>query len=217
MVIKSFPNIENADSSGLLCIGGDLEVESLLLAYSSGIFPWPINPEMLTWFAPNPRAVLFLDEFHQTNSLKKLSKKMKLDFKVNFDFKNVIQNCANSNTRSNKDSGTWITDDMSNAYYELHKAGYAHSFETYQNNQLIAGLYGVSVGAMFAGESMFFKVSGASKLTFCFLVEHLKSVGFSWIDCQVLNPLTESFGAKEIPRSKFMKLLEAAINKDQLL
>lgn len=210
MTIIAFPSVEDADEDGFLCIGGDLEVESLLLAYSSGIFPWPIREGMLTWFAPPRRAVLFLSEFRVSRTLKKDLKNHPFEIRIDHAFAEVIKRCAESTNRG-KQKGTWITRAMVKGYTALHKAGYAHSVESYLNGDLVGGLYGVQIGKMFAGESMFFREPNASKIALCALVDNLKAQGVEWIDCQVMNPLFESFGAREVARVEFMKMLRKAI------
>jgi leucyl/phenylalanyl-tRNA--protein transferase len=210
MAITAFPPVETADDDGLLAIGGDLEVESLLLSYRSGIFPWPINEGILAWFAPPERAVIFLDEFHVSTRLRRDLTKTKFSSRVDTQFSEVISCCAEVKNRGSQDS-TWITPAIIEAYSELFKLGVAHSFETYLNGVLVGGLYGVRVGNFFAAESSFYRISNASKVAMITLVEYLKKEGISWFDCQVLTPFSESFGAREIPRSDFMKLLGEAL------
>jgi leucyl/phenylalanyl-tRNA--protein transferase len=216
MSIIEFPSPEFSDpQSGLLAIGGDLEPESLLLAYRNGIFPWPItNNEPIPWFSPPKRALLFLDEFRRPKSVRKLEKANKFRFAINSDFTSVILNCARTHQRK---GGTWITDEMVQAYIDFHHQGYALSVESYDTESLVGGLYGVMIGHMFAGESMFHLTSGASKAALCFLVDTLKNYGIEWIDCQQLTPLLEQFGAREVHRDEFSKLLQEAIGFDQSL
>lgn len=221
MVIAEFPDVKDSDESGLLAIGGDLEVESLLLAYSSGIFPWPLNDEILSWFSPLKRAVLFLSKLHISRSLRRTLNSNKLEFAIDRNCPEVIRQCRLAgNRRTGKgspQSGTWITADMQAAYIDLHKAGYCHSAESYENGELVGGLYGVSIGAMFAGESMFFKRPDASKAAFARLAVYLRENGAGWIDCQVMTPLFEAFGAEEIDREDFLGLLKNAIRSDRTL
>lgn len=212
MVIKRFPPVSDADENGLLAIGGDLEVESLLLAYRNGVFIWPVIEGVLTWFAPPKRAVLFLDEFYIPSSLRKLRRKANFSFKINCDFNAVILACA-ENVNRGRQGGTWITPEVVAAYKALHEAGYAASIECYQDEKLAGGLYGVVINGMFAGESMFYRVSNASKLALCFLVDYLREQGVPWIDCQVLTPLLESFGARELNREDFMETLQQELNR----
>ena len=209
MTITAFPPVETADDDGLLAIGGDLEVESLLLAYRSGIFPWPINEGILAWFAPPERAVIFLDEFHIPRRLQRELTRTQFSSRIDTNFTEVISRCAEVKNRGEQDS-TWITPDIIEAYSELFTLGVAHSFETYHNDVLVGGLYGVRIGRFFAAESSFYRMTNASKVAMITLVEYLKKEGISWFDCQVLTPFSESFGAREIPRSDFMKLLGEA-------
>jgi leucyl/phenylalanyl-tRNA--protein transferase len=209
MTITAFPPVETADDDGLLAIGGDLEVESLLLAYRNGIFPWPINEGILAWFAPPERAVIFLDEFHIPRRLQRDLTRMQFSSRIDTNFTEVMSRCAEVKNRGDQDS-TWITPDIIEAYSELFALGVAHSFETYHNDVLVGGLYGVRIGGFFAAESSFYRIPNASKVAMITLVEYLKKEGISWFDCQVLTPFSESFGAREIPRSDFMKLLGEA-------
>lgn len=214
MVITRFPPVESADRHGLLAVGGDVEVPSLLLAYKSGIFPWPIEEDVLTWFAPPRRALLFLDRFHAPRSLLKMRKREApiLEIRFDHDFETVIRACSELENRG-KQQGTWITQEMIAGYIELHKAGYAHSVECYVGGELRGGLYGVSIGRMFAGESMFYRYPNASKYCLLALVERLVEKGVPWIDCQVMTPFFESLGAVEVSRKEFMRLLSDAIAK----
>ena len=211
MSTEIFPPLECADSTGLLCVGGDLSSELLLNAYKSGIFPWPIEEfPSIPWFSPPNRAVLHTKDLYVSKSLKKELSKNRYEFSVNNNFSAVISACANSPTR--KDPGaTWISDEMIKAYTELHHNGYAHSVECYKDTKLVGGLYGISIGQMFAGESMFHIDSNASKMCMVKLVELLKEVNISWIDCQVINPFLESLGAIEINRNEFIQLLDSAV------
>ncbi|NLF25699.1 MAG: leucyl/phenylalanyl-tRNA--protein transferase [Deltaproteobacteria bacterium] len=212
MVIQAFPPVELADLNGFLALGGDLEVDSLLLAYKSGIFPWPSDPGHLAWFAPPKRTVLFLKDAHISKSLQKARKRREYSYQCNTNFAEILAECAKLKNRGNQE-GTWITPQMQRAYLNLHHAGYCHCFGCYHNHNLIGGLYGVSIGKMFAGESMFYRKTNASKLTLCFLIDFLKEQGVDWIDCQVMTPLLKSFGAVQIEREKFMHLLTVAINQ----
>lgn len=210
MTILEFPALSEADENGLLAVGGDLELDSLLLAYSSGIFPWPINSKILAWFSPPQRALLFLDEFHVSRSLAKEQKKECYTFSIDRDFEQVMENCAASKNRA-KQNGTWITKEMRRAYLELHAHGYAHSIECYKEEKLIGGLYGVSIGKMFAGESMFHTSSNGSKLSLAFLVDYLRKKNVAWLDCQIMTPFLRSMGAREVEREEFIKLLKLAV------
>lgn len=221
MPIKEFPSVDLADDDGLLAAGGDLAVESLLLAYRSGIFPWPLYPDVLTWFAPPERAVLFLEKFHVSTSLKKERRRSKFVFTIDRAFQSVIDHCRTvknrRDSRGRRQRGTWITPEMLAAYTDLHQAGYAHSVECWDGSRLVGGIYGVAIGLMFAGESMFYLEPNASKLAFVYLVEHLRARGASWMDCQVVTPLTESFGAELITRKEFSQILSEAIRSRRKL
>lgn len=214
MVITRFPPVESADRHGLLAVGGDVEVPSLLLAYKSGIFPWPVEEDVLTWFAPPKRAILFLDRFHAPRSLLKMRKREAAILEIKFDqaFEPVIRACSELENRG-KQQGTWITREMISGYIELYKAGFAHSVECYVRGELSGGLYGVSIGHMFAGESMFYRHPNASKYCLLALVELLTERGVPWIDCQVMTPFFESLGAIEISRAEFMRLLSEAVSR----
>lgn len=212
MAIAAFPPVEHADKHGLLAVGGDLEEASLLLAYRSGIFPWPLDGETLAWFAPPFRTVLFLDEFHVAKTLQKERKRTQFSFAFDRNFEHVIRACASMENRGDQ-SGTWITDEIVQAYCMMQRRGHAHSVECYFENELVGGLYGMAIGGFFAGESMFYRMSNASKLCLVYLVEHLRERGVPWIDCQVMTPLFKSFGAREIPRAEYMRMLPEAINR----
>jgi len=214
MVVTSFPPSHLADENGLLAIGGDVDLETLLLAYRSGIFPWPLEGEVLTWFAPPVRAILEIDQFILSRSMRRFLKRHDLEIFLNRDFESTIIACQQSTNRDGQ-LGTWITDDLIEGYLRLHEAGYAHSVECYDGRQLVGGLYGVSLGVMFAGESMFHIRNNASKLCFCFLVSYLRSHSVSWIDCQVMTPLTASFGAHEVQRTEFEEMLRFQLSQSQ--
>jgi leucyl/phenylalanyl-tRNA--protein transferase len=210
MVIKRFPPVDSADEHGLIAIGGDLEPESVLLAYQSGIFPWPIDEETLAWFAPPQRAVIFLKEFYVSRRLRRTLKRSQFTTKRDNDFQTVILRCAEMKNRGEQD-GTWITQDIVSAYTRLHTMGFTHSFETYLDGELVGGLYGIQIGRFFAAESSFFRVPDASKVAMCAMVEYLRSEEIPWFDCQVLTPFSEGFGAREVPRSDYMRLLASAL------
>jgi leucyl/phenylalanyl-tRNA---protein transferase len=214
MAIERFPPIETADEDGLLAFGGDLEPESLLLAYSSGIFPWPLEESVVAWFAPPTRAVIVLDEFHVSRKLSRALKKSPFEHQMDHDFMGVITRCAEVKNRGTQ-GGTWITPSVIEAYGELFRLGHCHSFESYRNGVLVGGLYGIQIGRFFAAESSFYREPGASKAAMCFMVEYLRDQGISWFDCQVLTPFSESFGAREISREEYMGWLAEAIKGSQ--
>lgn len=207
MTILEFPPIDTADEHGLLAVGGDLDVNSLLLAYRNGIFPWPLSSAYLTWFAPPQRAILQCDAFRVSKSLRKAKNKNWAEFAINKNFYAVISACQELTNRTGQE-GTWITDAMLEAYCELYKAGYAHSFECYREGTLVGGLYGVFIDGFFAAESMFYRYPDASKLTLWLLVAYLQSFGCQWLDIQVMTPLLKRLGAIEVERSHFMELLK---------
>jgi len=193
----------------IVAIGNDLRVETLRDAYRHGIFPWPHDElDTLPWFSPRRRAVIIFDELHVGRTLRKAMKRPGLSFTIDRDFEAVIRACSLV-PRPDQD-GTWIGPEMIEAYIEFHKSGDAHSVEVWQEGELAGGLYGVDSGGVFTGESMFHRVSDASKLALLFLIEHLKSRGCTWLDCQVMTPHMEALGAREIARSKFLDRLAAA-------
>lgn len=200
-----FPPIEDALEDGLLAIGGDLSTERLVLAYQKGIFPW-YEGETPLWWSPNPRFVLFPERLVISKSMQQIIKKKLFEFKTNTAFSEVIKQCKNQK-RVGQD-GTWITDAVEMAYKQLHQEGIAHSAEAWLNNELVGGLYGIKMGKLFFGESMFSKASNASKFAFIQLVNQLKLEGIVLIDCQVYTAHLESLGATMIDRSAFKKYLE---------
>jgi leucyl/phenylalanyl-tRNA--protein transferase len=203
-----FPPVEMADEDGLLAVGGDLSRERLLYAYSNGIFPW-YETKYILWWCPDPRFVLFPPELKISASMKQLLKKQFFEFSINRDFNAVISNCKTISRRGQ--DGTWITEEMRNAFNDLHSAGYAHSAEVWSNGELVGGLYGVRLGKIFFGESMFSRQSNASKYAFIRYVEHLKKEGVELIDCQVYTAHLESLGAGMIPRNRFLSLLKSLL------
>jgi len=207
----TFPDPRYADDEGILAIGGDLSPDRLIFAYSSGIFPWYGRDQPILWWSPNPRFVLKFEDFKISKSLSKFLKKSNYEVRFNTSFEEVIKNCSISKRKDQDD--TWITDEMISAYLELHKKGFAISCETYLDDELIGGLYGVAIGKMFAGESMFFKKDNASKVAFVHLVEKLQSLDFHFIDCQQETPLLASFGAKNMDRNDFLDKLSKAIKE----
>ncbi len=200
-----FPDVTEADRDGILAVGGDLSPERLLLAYQSGIFPWFDSDDPILWWAPHQRMVLFPDELVASKSMRSILRKEIFTVTFNKDFRGVISNC--SQIRRNGQRGTWITSEMIEAYVKLHELGFAKSVEVWQNNELVGGLYGIDLGHVFCGESMFSKVSNASKVAFITLVENLKIRKYKLIDCQVHNDHLESLGAREIEREEFMQIL----------
>ena len=204
-----FPDIEEATSDGLLAIGGNLSVQRLLLAYNSGIFPWYENDQPILWWSPNPRMVLFPENFKISKSLRKTIKSVKFKISFNENFAEVINICANISRKGQ--GGPWITGEMEDAYIKLHNAGHAVSLEVWENNKLVGGLYGIDLPhkKVFCGESMFSLVSDASKVAFYHLSEYVKLKDYKFIDCQLYNPHLESLGAEEIPRFEFLELLNA--------
>jgi leucyl/phenylalanyl-tRNA--protein transferase len=207
-----FPDPMMAEETGLLAIGGDLSVERLLLAYKSGIFPWFSEGDPLMWFSPDPRLIIFLDNLYVSSKLRKVIRSDLYEVRFDTSFVEVIKNCAITNRRGQ--DGTWITDDMIRAYIRLHEKGYAHSVETFYNGRLVGGLYGVSMGGVFFGESMFFEMSNASKVALYYLVEKLKSWNFDFIDSQVPNDHMKRMGGKEVKRSDFLNLLCDSLQKE---
>jgi leucyl/phenylalanyl-tRNA--protein transferase len=205
----SFPEVESATPEGLLAYGGDLSPSRLLLAYRKGIFPWYNAGDPILWWSPDPRLVLFIDEFKLRKSLKKRLKY----FEIRYDtaFKEVMKACGEIHREGQK--GSWIIPELIEAYSVLHDMGYAHSIEAWQEGKLVGGLYGLVIGKMFFGESMFARVSDASKAAFATLIERLKSEGFTMIDCQIPSPHLKSLGAREISRREFMQRLQDAINE----
>lgn len=200
-----FPPVNLAEPDGLLAVGGDLSPKRLLLAYRSGIFPW-YEGEHILWWSPDPRFVLFPEELKVSRSMKQLIKQHKFEFTIDRDFRQVISNCKSIKRRDQH--STWITDEVREAYINMHELGFAHSAETWLNGELVGGLYGIRLGNVFFGESMFSKTSNASKFAFIRYVQYLQGEGVSLIDCQVYTEHLESLGARMIPRSSFMKLLE---------
>ncbi len=209
----AFPRPEVAEPSGLLAVGGDLSMERLLLAYAMGIFPWYSEGEPILWFSPPERMVLPVAELRVNRSLRKTLKRTGYWVTLDTAFDQVIARCAEV-PRADQD-GTWITGEMRAAYRHLHEVGYAHSVETWAevdgHAQLVGGLYGVSLGSAFFGESMFSLADNASKVAFVSLVSQLRAWGFSFVDCQVWTPLLESLGADEVPRQTFLRWLDRAV------
>jgi leucyl/phenylalanyl-tRNA---protein transferase len=202
----NFPPIEMADENGLLALGGDLSPERLLLAYRSGIFPWFNDEDPICWWSPDPRFVLFPQELKISKSMQVVIKKKEFDFSVNKAFKEVISNCKNMYREGQ--GGTWITDEMQEAYIRLHEMGFAQSAEAWCNGRLVGGLYGIRLGDLFFGESMFSHQSNASKFAFINYVQLLQKENVQLIDCQLHTNHLESLGARMISRAEFKKYLQ---------
>lgn len=209
-----FPNPEDANADGLLAHGGELSPEYLLSAYRQGIFPWFGEDEPILWYSPDPRMIVNPSDFSPSKSLRQVLNKNIFEIKIDTVFKDVISNCS-CVKRSHEDE-TWITTDMIKAYVELHNLGYAHSFETFYNNTLVGGLYGVSLGNAFFGESMFFTKTDASKFAFYHLVQFCLNHDFVFIDTQIPTQHLASLGGKEILRSKFLNLLNKSLQHESL-
>jgi leucyl/phenylalanyl-tRNA--protein transferase len=202
-----FPPVFEASSEGILAVGGDLSSERLLLAYKSGIFPW-FNPgEPIVWWAPKSRMVLYFDELIVSKSMRNILNRNTFKVTFNQNFREVILNCSLIKREGQR--GTWISQEMIKAYCKLNELGIAKSVEVWQNNELVGGLYGIDLGFIFCGESMFSRVSNASKVAFISLVNHLKNENYKLLDCQVYNEHLNSLGCREIDRDDFMKLLNA--------
>lgn len=203
-----FPAIENTEE-GILAIGGDLSPERLLVAYQNGIFPWYNEDDPIIWHAPEERFILLLDELHISKSMRRVLNSNKFTYTVDTNFSFVIQQCAQVE-RKNED-GTWITEEMIDAYINLHQIGFAHSVEVWQDDKIVGGLYGVSLGKCFFAESMFHTATNASKFAIIKLVELLKQKDFHFIDAQVYTKHVETLGAKNITRNNFMQMLHKNI------
>ncbi|HCW52168.1 MAG TPA: leucyl/phenylalanyl-tRNA--protein transferase [Clostridium sp.] len=204
-----FPNPELSDEDGLLAVGGDLSIERLVLAYSNGIFPWYSKGEPILWWCPKPRFILMPEDIKISKSMKKIIRKGEFKVTFNNDFEGVIENCKSM--RENEE-GTWITEEMKKAYINLHKEGYALSVETYLNGELVGGLYGVVLGRCYFGESMFSKVSNASKIDLITLAQKLQELNFEFIDCQVYTEHLESMGAKMVEWDEFKAMIDRGLS-----
>lgn len=202
-----FPHASQAEEDGLLAIGGDLSPRRILSAYVNGIFPWYNPDEPILWWSPNPRCVLYPDKLKVSKSLAAVIKKNLFQIKFDTNFLDVIKNCAAAKRAD--ELGTWISTDIIDAYYQLHELGYAHSVETYCENKLVGGLYGIAIGKVFFGESMFFLKPNASKVALWALVRKLRELNFRIIDNQVTNKHLVSMGAEEIERDRFLELLRS--------
>jgi leucyl/phenylalanyl-tRNA--protein transferase len=200
-----FPDPDQAltDPDGLLAVGGDLTVERLLVAYRQGIFPWYQDDQPILWWSPNPRAVLFPSELHVSRSLRRTLRRNRYTASINQDFAGVIAGCATERS----DTGTWITADMVQAYQQLHDAGHAHALEVWCDKQLVGGLYGVNIGRIFFGESMFSRQTDASKVALVLLIRVCGELGIDLVDCQLASSHLASLGSRQISRTEFHKLL----------
>lgn len=210
--ILAFPPLSQAltDPNGLLAFGGDLSIKRLVNAYTHGIFPWYNEGDPIMWWSPDPRAVIPVDDIKVNRTLRKVINRQTFTVTLNRDFTRVLKLCAHAPFRK---EGTWITPQMMAAYAALHRQGYAHSIEVWQEDELVGGLYGVAINGFFSGESMFYKRSNASKIALLSLAKLLKEINVTFIDCQILNPFLQEMGAIEIPRQAFVELKETAINK----
>ncbi len=195
-----------ASAEGLVAVGGDLSVRRLLLAYRSGVFPWTVAP--ITWWSPDPRAIFELDKFHVSRSLRRVLRQQRFAITRDRVFAQVMQGCA---APAPGRRSTWITPDFLAAYEDLHRAGHAHSVESWQGDRLVGGIYGVAIGGLFAGESMFHRVSDASKVALYSLVQHLRARGFKLFDIQMLTPITAQLGGRNIARAEYLTRLAGAL------
>jgi leucyl/phenylalanyl-tRNA---protein transferase len=207
----SFPPSHLAEPGGLLAVGGDLSERRLLNAYRNGIFPWFSDNEPILWWCPDPRLVLYPDEIRISRRLSRTIRQKRFRITSDTAFEQVITGCAAARRRN--DPGTWIVDDMIQAYCRLHASGYAHSIEAWHDGILTGGLYGISLGGCFFGESMFTRVANASKVALAVLCRHMKNHGFDFIDCQISNAHLIRLGAKEIPRSVFLRNLKKSMER----
>jgi leucyl/phenylalanyl-tRNA--protein transferase len=206
-----FPDPELAEEGGLLAVGGDLRPERVVLAYTNGIFPWYSEGRPILWWCPAPRFVLLPDELHVGRSLRKAIKRAAYRVTLDTDFEGVIDRCAHAERFGQH--GTWITADVRTAFGELHRRGLAHSVEAWDGDRLVGGLYGIALGSVFFGESMFADAADASKIAFVRLMEQLRAWGFDLIDCQVHTEHLERFGARYVTLDDFMTRLHAGVAK----
>ncbi len=207
-----FPSVEKASPEGIVAMEGNLSPGMLLSAYKQGIFPWYSAGEPILWWSPNPRMVLFPDNIHISKSMKRNFNKQKFSFSMDNQFSEVINSCGGI-PRKHED-GTWITSEMKDAYIYLHELGWGHSVEVWEDNELVGGLYGLSIGSVFFGESMFSKKTDASKAAFIVLAQTLGKLGFSMIDCQLYTPHLESLGAVKIDRKEYLELLNKGLEAE---
>ena len=205
----NFPNPSLADPDGLLAVGGNLEPETLHSAYQQGIFPWFDEDTPILWWSPDPRAILEFENLYISKRLARTIRTNKFQVTFNQDFDAVVKGCT-----YRPEEGTWITPEVANAYGEFHRRGHAHSVEVWQQGVLVGGLYGVAIGGLFAGESMFSTVSDASKIALVALVSRLKEKGYQLFDLQIINEHTSMMGANEIPRDDYLARVKSAIKKN---
>lgn len=211
MPSRLFPPASRATAEGLVFVGGELSAERLLDAYRHGIFPWPAyEGDPMLWWTPDPRAILPLDGMYRSRRLERSLRSDKFAVRSNTAFRRVLEGCA---TGHGREGGTWLTPAMMHAYTRLHELGHAHSVETWQGDQLVGGVYGVAIGGFFSAESMFYRVRDASKVALARLVEHLKGRGYMLLDVQQWTPHTGRLGVIEIPRSEYLRLLAAAVER----
>lgn len=208
-----FPPVRLAEPSGILAVGGDLSPERLLLAYRNGIFPWYSDGDPIIWWSPDPRFVLFPEELYVSKTMRQVLKRKLFDITLDRDFRGVIQGCQEPRK---KERGTWITEEMMEAYIGLHELGFAHSVEAWQDGELAGGLYGISLGRCFFGESMFARVSNASKAAFIVLVRSLRELGFLIIDSQVYTGHLETLGARHISRGEYIDCVNRGLTADTI-
>tara|TARA_R110002051_G_scaffold234092_2_gene295714 strand:- start:2646 stop:3263 length:618 start_codon:yes stop_codon:yes gene_type:complete len=201
-----FPSVEHANAEGLLAVGGDLSPERLILAYKSGIFPWFNEDSLILWWCPNPRMVLFPEKIKISKTMRKVMRSNQFTLTKNNCFATVIEHC--SKVERNNQEGTWITTHIKSAYLKLHEMGMAQSYEVWENNTLVGGLYGIDLGHVFCGESMFSLVANASKFAFINLAQELHTKSYQLIDCQIYTSHLQSLGAEEIPRQAFIDILQ---------
>lgn len=206
-----FPDPRYAESDGLVAVGGDLRIERLILAYQNGIFPWYSEGNPIMWFSPDPRLILFPDELRISKSFRKVINSEVFEIRFDTRFEEVVTNCAKVK-RKNQD-GTWITSDMAEAYGQLYNQGFAHSVEAFYEGELVGGLYGISLGGAFFGESMFHSMNNASKVSLYRLVQKLKSWRFDFIDSQIPTSHMKSLGAREVDRDSFLAMLELTLKR----
>ena len=209
----SFPPVDVADEDGLVLIGGRPTPQRVLEAYTKGIFPWYNHDSLPLWFSPDPRFVLFPEELHISRSMKKLLAKSEFNFKTNTAFEDVIEQCSQIERRGQ--NGTWITGEMKTVYTQLHAAGHAHSAEAWKEGKLVGGVYGIRIGKVFFGESMFSNESNASKFAFINYVQQLKVEGVELVDCQVHTTHVESLGGRVMERDKYLQLLQKLITAEK--